>query len=65
LQEIIDLGPAALPALFRDLDQTRTGHTARMLAVITGVQPIPPEIYGRGREIAAVWLQWAKDNGYL
>src|SRR5258706_4603018 len=65
LQQIIDIGPDALPALFRELEQHPSGHLARTLTEITGEQPIPPEIFGKGREIAAVWLAWAKAHGYL
>src|SRR5437763_10820138 len=62
---IVALGPAALPALFRDLAQTRNGHMDTALTAITGVQPVPVGKSGRMREIANIWVQWAKENGYL
>src|SRR5262249_40100994 len=62
-QEIISLGKAALPALFRDLEQTQDGHLSRALSALTGAHPIPPEERGQIREIAATWLRWAKENG--
>lgn len=52
-QELIALGPAALPFLFRDLEQTGDGHLSKALAAITGAPPGPrgrlrPGAQGRG-----------------
>lgn len=63
-QELIALGPAALPFLFRDLEQTRDGHLSKVLTEITGAHPIPAEQRGQVRAIAETWLRWASDNGY-
>jgi hypothetical protein len=63
-QELIALGSAALPFLFRDLEQSADGHLSKALAAITGAHPIPAEQRGQVRAIAASWLQWARDNGY-
>jgi hypothetical protein len=63
-QEMIALGPPALPFLFRDLEQTQDGHLSKALTAITGAHPIPPEERGRNRKIAATWLRWARENGY-
>jgi hypothetical protein len=62
---IIGLGKPALPALFREMERTRNGHLDGAVGAITGVQPVPPELAGRMRSIADVWVKWAKDNGYL
>ena len=51
-RELIALGPAALPYLFRDLERTHDGHLSRALAEITGVRPVPPEEGGRVRLVA-------------
>jgi hypothetical protein len=61
---LIALGLAALPFLFRDLEQTKDGHLAKALTAITGVQPVPIEERGRIRQIAETWLRWARENGY-
>ena len=61
---IIALGPPALPALFRYLEKTRNGHVTPALTKITGVQQVPPELRGRIREIADVWIKWGRENGY-
>jgi len=63
-QELIALGPAALPFLFRDLEQTRDGHLSKALTAISGAQPVPADERGQMRKIAETWLRWAKDNGY-
>jgi hypothetical protein len=62
--EVIAVGPAALPFLFRDLEQTGDGHLSKALTAITGAHPIPAEERGQIRKIAETWLRWAKENGY-
>jgi len=63
-QELIALGPAALPFLFRDLEQTGDGHLSKALAAITGAHPVPTEQRGQVRKVAETWLSWARENGY-
>ena len=63
-QELIALGPAALPFLFRDLEQTGDGHLSKALAAITGAQPISADERGQVRKIADAWLRWARVNGH-
>jgi hypothetical protein len=62
--ELIALGSAALPAVFRDLEKTKDGHLSKALVAITGSSPIPPEHRGRIEEIAEDWLNWARKNGH-
>jgi hypothetical protein len=62
-QEIITLGEAALPYVFRDLEQTQDGHLAAALTAITGAHPVPEEQRGRIGEVARTWLRWARENG--
>src|SRR5713101_7412726 len=63
-QELIGLGAAALPYLFRDLEQTGDGHLSKALAAITGAHPVPAEERGQVRKIAETWLHWARESGY-
>jgi hypothetical protein len=63
-QELIALGPAALPFLFRDLEQTGDGHLSKALAALTGAHPVPPEDRGQVRKVADAWLRWARESGY-
>jgi len=62
-QELIALGSPALPALFRDLEQTHDGHLAKALTAITGAHPVSPEDRGQIRRIAETWLHWAREQG--
>src|SRR5207302_1431538 len=62
-QELIALGSAALPFLFRDLERTHDGHLSKALTAITGARPVPPEDRGRIRKVAEAWLRWARENG--
>jgi hypothetical protein len=63
-RELIALGAAALPYLFRDMAQTFDGHLSSALVAITGTQPVPLEEGGKIRKVAERWLVWARDNGY-
>jgi hypothetical protein len=63
-RELIALGAAALPFVFRDLDQTLDGHLSSALVAITGAQPVPAEEGGKIRKVAERWLAWARQNGY-
>ncbi len=62
--ELIALGPAALPFILRDLEQTRDGHLSKALTAITGARPVPAEERGQVRKIAETWLRWARENGH-
>jgi hypothetical protein len=62
--ELIALGTAALPFLFRDLAQTGDGHLSKALTAITGAHPVPADERGQVRKIAQTWLGWARENGY-
>jgi hypothetical protein len=63
-QEIITLGPPALPALFRELERTRNGHLSAALAAITGARPVAEEDRGKVAKVAEAWLHWGRENGY-
>jgi len=63
-QELIALGPAALPFILRDLEQTRDGHLSKALTAITRARPVPTEERGQVRKIAETWLRWARENGH-
>lgn len=63
-RELIGLGTAALPYIFRDMETTFDGHLSGALAAITGAHPVPPEDGGFIRKVAARWLNWGLQNGY-
>jgi hypothetical protein len=62
-QEIIRLGPVAVPLLLRDLEANET-HWFIALRQITGANPIPPSAAGNIPQMVEAWLRWARDNGY-
>jgi hypothetical protein len=62
-QQIIGMGPAALPLILRELEQ-EPYHWYWALKCITGVDPVPPEDKGERPKMRQVWLQWAKEQGY-
>jgi hypothetical protein len=62
-EELIALGPPALPFLFRDLEQTGDGHLSKALGAITGAEPVPADARGNVRRVADAWLTWARENG--
>jgi hypothetical protein len=63
-QELIALGPAVLPFLFRDMEQTADGHLAKALIALTGAHPVPAEDRGNIRKVADAWLRWGRENGW-
>jgi hypothetical protein len=62
-QQIIGIGPAAVPLLLRELERD-VDHWFWALKAITGVDPVPPASRGKVREMAAAWLRWGRDQGY-
>jgi len=58
------LGPAALPFLFRDLEQSKDGHLSKALTALTGAHPVPAADRGKVAKVAEAWLRWARENGW-
>ena len=56
-QQIIGLGPAAVPLLLEEL-RREPDHWFWALAAITGEDPVPPGSRGRLVEMAEAWLNW-------
>ena len=63
-REIVGMGWAAVPLLLAEL-QRRPDHWFMALEAITGTDPIPPESYGKVKEMADAWLRWGKAGGHL
>lgn len=63
-QNIIGLGPAVLPILFREL-QKNPDHWFWALQAITEEDPTNPEDAGDLRKMSEAWLKWAREKGYL
>ena len=62
-QEIIGMGPAALPYIFEEMEQ-RLDHWFWALRAITGVNPVPSEYAGNLPNMTKAWLDWGSEHGY-
>ena len=63
-QAIIHLGTKVIPLLLEDLKQNPLFWLSA-LNTITGVNPIKPEQRGKVKQMAAAWLEWGKNQGYI
>ncbi len=63
-QQIIGLGKPAIWLILREL-QKELDHWFWALEAITRENPVPAKSYGKMREMAAVWLQWGRERGYV
>jgi hypothetical protein len=58
-QEIIGLGPDAVPLILSELEKGEPSHWFWALRAITGVNPITDEGRGDVRKMAEAWRHWA------
>lgn len=63
-QRVIGMGSVAVPLILREL-QERPDWWFWALQAITGVDPVPPSWRGSLHEMAAAWLAWGREHGYL
>ncbi len=63
-QQIIGLGPAAVPLLLQGL-QRSPDHWFWALKAITGEDPVPPEDRGRINRMAQHWIAWGRRHGFI
>lgn len=63
-QQIIGMGPDAIPLILREL-QRRPGHWFWALNAITREEPIGPEDVGNVRKMTEAWLEWGRERGYI
>jgi hypothetical protein len=63
-QQIIGMGPAALPLIFAELAE-RPHHWFWALNAITGENPVPAESVGDLDAMREAWFQWARKRGHL
>jgi hypothetical protein len=61
-QQIIEMGPAALPFIFADLRKTGA-NWFWALRSITGENPVPAEYRGNIPRMTEYWLEWARARG--
>lgn len=63
-QEIIGMGPAAIPFLLSELAK-EPDHWFWALRCITGVDPVSDEHRGNLREMTRCWLDWGRQKGLV
>ena len=63
-QRIIGMGQSALPLILRELGR-ELDHWFWALKAISGEEPVPLEHLGNFRQMAADWLRWGKEKGYV
>ena len=63
-QEIIGMGPAAIPMVLQEL-QERCDHWFAALRALSGENPVPREYAGRIPKITELWLEWGRERGYI
>ena len=62
-QQIIGMGPVAIPLLLQEL-ATNLDNWFWALMAITGENPVPENGRGNGKAMAQAWLDWGKECGY-
>lgn len=62
-QQIIALGPRAIPLLLRELDR-ELDHWFWALRVLTGENPVPTGIRGNMAAMREAWLAWGRSKGH-
>jgi hypothetical protein len=63
-RQIVALGPPVIPILLREL-RDKPDWWVGALRELTGAHPIPQEHAGRLKDMAADWVAWGRQNGYL
>ncbi|MGB8412313.1 MAG: hypothetical protein WCE23_05755 [Candidatus Binatus sp.] len=54
----------AIPFLLQEL-RHQPDHWFTALRAITDANPVPDEIRGNVRKMAAAWIQWGVENGHI
>ena len=63
-QNIIGLGPAAVPLILEELEK-EPDHWFWALEAITGENPVSEDDAGDMQASADAWIQWGRKNGHL
>jgi hypothetical protein len=61
---IVAMGKVAIPLLLAEL-QRQPDHWFIALHELTGADPVPTEARGRIDEMAAAWIRWGRENGFV
>jgi hypothetical protein len=63
-QQIIGMGPRAIPFILRDLRATQS-HWFWALSAITGENPVFDSENADMDQLAEAWLEWGRSKGYI
>ena len=63
-QQIVGMGPSALPLILREL-KNKPGHWFWALRAISQDDPVLPDHQGVIEKMAQDWLNWARKKGFL
>ena len=64
--QIVEMGNKAIPQILGEISQGRNRPLwFQALHDITGNTPAAEESWGKVDEVAASWLEWGKEQGYL
>lgn len=66
-QQILGLGPKAVPLIFRAMQTQKPGHWLWALEAITRYNPVleKPEIARSTKAIKNAWLEWGRRHGHI
>jgi hypothetical protein len=63
-QEIVGMGPAAIPLLLDELEREPNHWFPALFAISGGQNPVPDAAAGDMDKMVEAWLEWAKENSY-
>lgn len=62
--KIISMGEPVIPLILQDL-QERGGNWYRALRILSGVDPVSPEVRGDMPKMKEAWFSWGRDRHYI
>ena len=63
-RKIIDMGEPILPLIFREMERDGGNDWRHALEIITGMNPVTEEMWGKRGAAKEAWMNWAKGKGY-
>jgi len=64
-QRIIGMGPAVLPIIFKNMQETEQHDWFWALVAITGDNPVESKDEGNVPRMIQAWRRWGKEHGYI
>jgi type I restriction enzyme M protein len=64
-QSIVGMGQRAISLLLGELDAKTSAAWMVALNTITGINPVPREDEGNIKRMAAAWIRWGNQRGYI